>query len=114
MPEGMYLVEFGAGAGTGAGVLILDKGTVYGADSGMGKYDGEYAPSQYAGHTYLKMNVSVPPGVNLVQGVPAQEKEYAFSIESDVPTAIETVFTQATPFGDVKVRMRKLRDLPKN
>lgn len=112
MPEGMYLVEYGAAHGTGAGMLILEKGFIYGADTGEGKYDGKYGPSKLAGHTNLKMQVTVPAGTTLVQGVPAQNTPYAFFIESDVIPTDESSFVQKTPFGDVQVHMRKLRELP--
>jgi transcriptional regulator with XRE-family HTH domain len=113
MPEGMYLVEYGANAGTGAGMLVLEKGSIYGIDTEMGKYDGEYGPSKLAGHTHLKIRVTIPAGTALVQGVPAQPADYAFFIESDVKTTKETSFVQVTPFGDVQVKMKRLRDIPK-
>lgn len=112
MAEGMYQIDFAGTAGSGTGILVLDKGKVFGVDTERVRYDGEYEPSPTNNHTSLKLRVSVPPGVNLVQGLPPQSTEFAFSIEADIPTANEASFLQSTPFGDVTVIMRKVRSLP--
>lgn len=112
MYEGMYELHFGGEGGTGSGILVLQGGVIFGHDSGV-RYDGTYAPSRtQRGHIDARLCLTVFPGTELVQGIPAQPVQYTFDVECSVATRSETAQTVETPYGPVKVAFRYLRDVP--
>lgn len=113
MAAGIYTMTYrGATGGWGMGMLVLTKGTITGADSVGGIYDGRY--SENADSIILEMEMTVPPGVTLVQGTPAQPVAYKVPFNATIPKrAIETsapVLVQLPP-GPVNVIVTRLRNL---
>lgn len=111
MLDGLYKIEYAGTAGTGLGSLIFNQGRIQGADFGGVQYDGLYSP--VPGDNCLNINVraTVPPGVWLVQGVPAQRKPYFFEIKGKIAVQGDTVVTVQTRFGSVNVKFEFLRGL---
>lgn len=118
MFEGMYRVDYVGAAGFGAAVLVFKDGEIFGYDEGQVSYDGTYNPTGVPGEVSLKVTLSVPPGVPLVQGFVAGHSGYTFDVG---PVRVnlsqpEKVFDVATPVnkpnGTVRGRIRKLRNLP--
>ena len=76
MNEGFYSITYGGAApglgGIGFGVIALDTGKVIGADVAGGRYDGVYEFDQTTSMINATVNVTVPAGVALVTGFPAQ------------------------------------------
>jgi hypothetical protein len=112
MLDGMYLVEYVGREGTGTCVIVLMDGIAFGHDSQV-IYDGVYAPNEKrAGWVDLKLRLTVPPGVALVQGVPAQPAEYRFDLAATIPARGSARLQVTTPYGPVNCNIRFLRALP--
>jgi hypothetical protein len=112
MYEGMYGVVFHGKAGTGAGMLVMSRGRVFGSDGGV-SYDGAYKPTEgRAGYADVQLHLSVPPGVPLVQGVPPQPVAYGFDLNCSIAARGTTELNVQTPFGPVQATVRFLRDVP--
>ena len=110
--DGMYLVKYTGRDGEGATVLVFIDGIVFGHDGGV-QYDGAYAPSpNESGSMDLQLCLTVPPGVALVQGVPAQPAEYRFEIRIRLPARANAPINVQTPYGPVVGQLSFLRPLP--
>src|SRR5579871_5757699 len=112
MSDGIYLMTYRGAAGWGQGLLVLRDGKVTGADAQGGLYDGTFA-QQPEGMTF-DVQLTVPPGVVLVQGTQPQPTTYtvpfkAFlpyqSIEKELPVLV------SLPPGPVNVIVKRLRAL---
>ena len=112
MFEGMYALKFRGQSGIGGGVLVLDRGRVYGTDFGA-SYDGVYVPSaKLPGCIDAHIHLDVPPGVALVTGVPPQPMAYGFDIDCTFAPKRTTPITIQTPFGNVEAEFTFLRNIP--
>jgi len=112
MYDGMYAVEYEGKAGRGAAVLVFMDGVVFGHDGGV-RYDGTYAPSPgEPGKMEMRLWLTVPPGVALVQGVAPQPAEYRFEIHVSVRPRGNAPLNVQTPYGPVVSQLRFLRPLP--
>ncbi len=113
LKEGMYGIAFTGTHDSGKGTLILENGIVFGADEAGGRYDGNYAYNRVTGMIESKIKVTIPPGVETVQGIPPQPFEFAFNVEAQFPRGTdETIIQVKTDAGPVNVRIRFLRALP--
>lgn len=74
--------------------------------------DGNFFNIEETRKIDLSINVAIPAGVSLVQGVPARGFPYQFQISNTLDIDDEMDFVQPTAFGDVSVRMHFVRDLP--
>lgn len=111
MYEGMYKFDFAGREGSGLGALVLANGRVFGSD-GQVSYDGSYTPSTRPGFVDLHLRLTVPPGVELVTGKPAQPMTYGFEVESSFAARGSTEVDVGTPFGSVRATVTFLRGLP--
>lgn len=109
--DGFYSISFGGAAGAGFGMLVLHNGQVVGADAAGVTYDGTYAPNA-AGAVTANIVLSVPAGVQLVQGI-AKPTPWQMPISATLPGDLgqEHPITVPTPAGAVKVVFKKLRNL---
>lgn len=113
MYEGMYAMTFRGGAGEGWGTLVLQGGSIYGHDVGGARYDGAYSPVPgRPGYLDIQMKVTVPPGVALVTGVPAQPIGYWFDLATTVAARGESDLEVQTPRGPVRAVIRFVREVP--
>src|SRR5215467_7145118 len=83
MFDGIYSMTFRGHADWGMGMLIIQGGVITGADVAGGLYDGVY--EQQGSDLLVTLTMTVPPGVALVQGTPAQPKQYSFPIQTKLP-----------------------------
>jgi DNA-binding transcriptional regulator YiaG len=112
MYEGMYKFAFQGAAGNGLGVLVLSRGKVFGSDGGV-QYDGTYEPNDSRpGHVDVRLHLTVPPGVPLVQGVPPQPVAYNFDLGCSFPARGSAPIALQTPFGPVNVQVEFIRQVP--
>jgi hypothetical protein len=93
-------------------MLVLQRGSIVGADAGGVLYDGTY---QDRGDSLdVRLTMTVPPGVTLVQGTLAQPTAYSVPINVSLSkralTTSEPVLLQMPP-GPVNAIFRKLRPL---
>jgi hypothetical protein len=89
MIDGIYTMTYRGAISWGIGVLVLRRGTVTGADAAGGLYDGRYV--EQADNVVLEMKMTVPAGMELVQGTPPQPKPYEVPFNATIPKrAIET------------------------
>jgi hypothetical protein len=110
--DGMYAVDYRGRAGDGISVLVMMGGCVFGHDGGV-QYDGTYEPNPHdASKMDLDLNLTVPAGVSLVQGVPAQPAEYRFPLKVSIPVRGTAEQIIATPYGPVQCTIRFLRSIP--
>jgi hypothetical protein len=111
--SGMYSVEFSGPAGQGICALVLMDGYVFGHDGGV-QYDGTYAPNQAdPAQIDLNLKLTVPPGVELVQGVPAQPVGYWFPLSVSIPARGTSTQSVSTPYGPpIQCTIRYLRAIP--
>jgi transcriptional regulator with XRE-family HTH domain len=114
MPEGMYLVEMKGLAGDGLAMLVLQGGRVFGSDSQV-LYDGTYEPSPaLPGCLDLQLKVTVPAGVPVIQGVPAQPVEYRYDLAVNIRARGSTSLHVKTPFGLVNAKVTFVREIPQD
>ncbi len=114
MLDGMYAVNFAGKFGQGNGVIVLSGGIVFGSDTAGVEYDGSYEPSQtHPDGIDIRLNLTVPPGVWLVQGVQGQQVEYRFGIDLTFDPRESNTVEVNTPFGKVLVTIDFLRSIPK-
>ncbi len=110
MVDGIYSITFRGAVDWGLGLLILQKGTITGADAGGISYDGNYTIE----NSSINFNamLTVPPGASLVQGTPVKSISYEIPINAlfseDVLKNGELV-TLEMPQGPVNVIFRLLR-----
>lgn len=110
--DGLYFIEYVGSAGDGNVTLVFMDGIVFGHDGGV-YYDGTYEPVADAqGHMDLRLNLTVPRGVALVQGIPPQPAEYNFNINVRVPARGKAPLRIETPYGPVAFSISFLRALP--
>src|SRR3954454_12827091 len=107
----MYKFEFMGRESAGLGALILAEGRIFGSD-GQVSYDGSYAPSTQPGFVNARVYLTVPPGVELVTGAPAQPMTYGFDVEATFATRGTTLVDVYTPYGPVRAAVTFLRALP--
>lgn len=121
MKEGMYSIDYQAAAGRGWGILVFDTGVIWGADLGLGMYDGEYKYNEQTGLIDATLKAQFDPqdmaasGVTeLVTGVPIPPEGLKFAIavslprDMDKPTEV-IVDVMGQP---AKVVFRKIRNAP--
>ncbi len=110
--DGIYKVTFRGAADWGIGLLELRNGIVAGADAAGAIYDGTYQETDL--DITLNLNMTVPPGVVLVQGGAAQPKQYSIVFHAIIP---KHSIDDATPVyvdlppGPVNVIVTRLREL---
>jgi hypothetical protein len=114
MREGFYSVAYQGVAGAGFGMMVLDTDLVVGADAVGGTYDGSYRFNPSTNMLDLKVEVTIPAGVWLVTGIPAQSTPYKLNITASVPRDLgkEHPVAIPTPLGAVSVVFKKVRDFP--
>lgn len=111
--DGFYKIVFTGASDWGAALIVLLNGVVTGADVAGVAFDGYYSAD--GERLSVRLTLTVPPGVDLVQGVPRSSKPYSFRAEFTVPLttwfASETFRVQTT-YGPVNVVAQKLRNFP--
>jgi hypothetical protein len=112
--EGFYRITFTGRAGSGFGILVLDRGNMAGADVAGSLYDGTYTEDPEGDSFHFQITMNAPAGITPVQtGIPiAAPLMLPFNgavrradIGSPVPTLVQT------PLGPVNVLFQKIRGL---
>lgn len=71
MAEGFFRIAFTGKTGSGLGILVLHNGSVVGADTGGGTYDGSYTENPNTRALDFVITLTMPAGVAPVQtGIP--------------------------------------------
>src|SRR6185312_17154316 len=112
MIDGIYSMTFRGAVSWGTGLLVLRRGVVTGADTTGIIFDGSF--SEQEGHLQIRMEMVVPPGVQLVQGTPARATEYRIPFAATIPTVAlqnNTPVLVNLPPGPVNIIFRQLRGL---
>lgn len=114
-PEGIYQIAFVGNADTGSGVIVFADGHVRGEDITGVLFDGIYTHDRASGETSVKLAVTVPPGVPLVQGLPPQLTTYSFDLAATLPSNFASVqkIPIQTKFGPVEVAFKPLNFAPR-
>jgi hypothetical protein len=110
--DGIYTMRYRGTADWGMGMLIFERGRITGADFAGGLYDGSYV--ERGPDIEVRMTMTVPPGVTLVQGTPARPTAYQFPI--NVMLSLHALEKQQPvllhlPPGPVNVIFQRLRRL---
>lgn len=112
MLDGIYSITFRGRDDWGMGMLILQDGSILGADAGGVQYDGKYVETK--SDVKVAFTMTVPPGATLVQGTKAQSSAYKITVEETLPVAAfdnsQPVLLSLPP-GPVNVIFRCLRRL---
>ena len=109
--DGIYKVTFRGAADWGIGLLELRDRIVAGADAAGATYDGTYEETDT--EITLDLNMTVPPGVTLVQGQPARSTQYSVPFYVTIPKqsiAEGTPVSVELPPGPVNVIVTRLRE----
>jgi hypothetical protein len=110
--DGIYSMTYRGAADWGIGMLILRRSTITGSDATGVLYDGTYQDN--GDNLDIRLTMTVPPGVTLAQGTPAQPTAYSVPINLSIPTRAlstgETVLMELPP-GPVNIIFRMLRSL---
>jgi hypothetical protein len=110
--NGFYSLVFRGLHDWGMAILVLKDGLICGTDTNAVEIDGMYRLNGDA--LAVDVTITVPPGVALVQGLPAQPTTYQIPIKASFPlsrigTSEPTLIH--TPAGPLNTLLRKLRDL---
>ena len=112
MIAGIYSITFRGAADRGIGMLVLQGGTVTGADAAGVLFDGTY--KEDGERVSFSLTMTVPPGVVLVQGTAPRPVPDEVPIAASVPVKaldnFEPVLMEMPP-GPVNVIFRRLRKL---
>ena len=110
--DGIYSITFRGAADWGMGLLMLQKNAITGADVGGVTYDGTFEETDDS--VIVNVQLTVPPGVTLVQGTLPRPEVTTFPFSATIPKrAIDTqepVLVQM-PIGPVNVIFTCLRSL---
>ena len=111
--DGMYRVDYAGSTSRGSAALVFQKdGTIFGHD-GQVSYDGTFSPSLIEpGKMDLNLQLTVPSGVALAQGVAPQPAEYQFAIRVQIPPRSKSPINVPTPYGPIISQLCFLRPLP--
>lgn len=114
MKEGFYsLIYTGSGGDFGMAVLVFDTSQVVGADVAGGRYDGTYEYNSRTDQIDARVTATIPAGIPLVTGIPAQTQEWSFPINASFPRETTNTPIQIdTPYGPVNVAVKFLRGFP--
>lgn len=94
-------------------MIVCDAGTIVGTDAAGCRYDGTYSFDDRTGILDALINVTVRPGVVLVAGARAGDREWSFDFRASFPRETsETPVLVRTPIGQVNVVFRYLRSFP--
>ena len=110
MREGIYKVDYQGIAGLGFAMLILESGTVTGADVTGGFYDGTYEWNEQTRLLDIAVQVDVSEGTVLVMGNAAPPGGLRFGVRCSFPRDPDNQTINAeTDFGPIVVRVQLLR-----
>ncbi len=114
MKEAFYSITFvGASGSWGFGMIVMDTGKIIGADVAGARYDGSYQFNKRTNMIDASIKLTVPAGVELVQGTPAQPNEWTLEFQASLPPDTQdTPIGIDTPAGPVNVVFKHIRDLP--
>lgn len=114
MIDGFYAVYYTGVTGSGIAVLVINNGTIVGADMAGGRYDGTYSESPTTGFYDAKIKITMPPGTALVTGVLAGPQPLIMEMAITLPANLggEQPIRMETQTGPVNAIFRKLRDYP--
>ena len=110
MREGIYKVDYQGITGMGFAVMILESGTVTGADVIGGIYDGTYEWNEQTRLLDVALEVAVSEGSVLVMGNVAPPGGLKFGVRCSFPRDPNNQTVSAeTDFGPIVVRVQLLR-----
>ena len=115
MRDGMYSVQFESISRAGQGIVILDTGRAYGADTVGCKFDGEYIFNEVTGLADLDLKITYPPNVASVFGT-QHPYEWSIELKTSLNPRVDAGTLQiTTPLGpDLKATYKFLRTLPES
>ena len=115
MLEGIFRIAYTGKQGNGLGVLLFQKGTIVGADSGGGIYDGFYTENADTGATDLTITLTLAAGaIPVTTGIPLatpRSTEIKTSLRQDAINGEKPTLV-LSELGPVNLLFKKLRDLP--
>lgn len=109
--NGFYAAYLTGNASQGLAMLVLRNGTIVGVDAAGAKFDGTYAD---AGSGFaIKLNVSLPPNVQLIQGATTGPQGDTSELEILLPADFlsQPFIRIIAKHGPLNVRFTKLREL---
>ncbi len=109
--NGIYVMYFTGATGSGHGLLLLQNGTITGADAAGVTYDGTY---RLEGDNLVgTLKMIVPAGTSLVTGAAAGSSPLTFDIPLTLPSNFADGMPRilSMPTGPVNIIFRRLRDL---
>lgn len=111
--DGFYVGYFTGAAGNGLGMFVFKNGVIIGVDVLGVRFDGTYRLTETSTAYLISAIVTAPAGGQLVQGVSTGPTGLTYQVDATVPVDFENAnfLTIPTQFGDVNVRLRKLRGL---
>ena len=110
--DGTYGFVYCGFEGPGMGVFRLENSKLVGADFAGSRYRGHAVIDEATGEIDLSFQMTVPPGVSLVQGTSAQDIPYTKAGRVKVPRA----FGDGEPFkvfvapGSVTMMVKRIPD----
>ena len=111
--NGLYVIEFGAGLGIGAGVLYIVAGEIYGADAAKVRYEGTYREEGDRFKAEIAITAA-EPGSQLVTGA-ALPAGRSLAVIADLPRDFANGDAHPVLAGglEVLVKLEKLVELPR-
>ena len=107
--SGLYGIEYSGIAGLGSAMIVAMNGRLFGSDGGA-SYDGAYV--QRGDQLELSIVLTVPAGVPLVTGMPAQATPYSFAINTTITAGRTSTVMVDAPMGKVQATVKYLRPIP--
>ena len=114
MTDGFYAIYYTGKTSSGFGLLVFRSGIIAGADVAGIFYDGEYTFNQDKGVIEGTIKMTIPPGISLVTGTPANEHPYVLEFPISLPQDLsqQEPLRIETSEGPVNVNFKKIRAFP--
>ena len=109
--DGFYASYLTGTLGSSFGMFTFKDGTIAGADTGGGKYDGVYEIGEQDNKCYCKIDFVLPLGGQSITGASAKDEPIRITVPVIFPGEIRSdeVFRVETIIGPVNVRLEKIR-----
>lgn len=111
--EGVYAAYMTGTEGQGFALVLFMDGIITGADPLGVLFDGWYKISKKESSYSVSVNVKVPKGGTVIQGVTAKDSDIAYDVLLTLPRKFWELdyIPVTTPLGPINMKLKKIRDL---
>lgn len=113
MFDGIYTLYMTGRSGNGIAVVVFLNGSISGADTGGGTYDGTYQTTDDGESISGKIIFNLPMGVGTISGVAPQTEPTEIEVPIALPLKLDesAYYRIETPNGPINTRFKKMKSL---